>query len=95
MLTASGCVLGLSKLTVNLLLSSSWEFGSYSPNPRFILIAYTNLNQRDTVASVGVLWSPSLPSTNSNSAIKIFRHALSLDEVSDLVLSRPQIRTIY
>lgn len=36
---------------------------------------------RDTVASVGVLVSPALPFTNSNSTIKTFRHALSLDEV--------------
>ncbi|KAG6885643.1 hypothetical protein C0993_011777 [Termitomyces sp. T159_Od127] len=34
----------------------------------------------DTVASVGVLASRTLPFTNSNKAIKTFRHALSLDE---------------
>jgi len=34
----------------------------------------------DTVCSVGVLWSPALPFINSNTDIKTFRHALSLDE---------------
>ncbi|KAG5645997.1 hypothetical protein DXG03_004599 [Asterophora parasitica] len=34
----------------------------------------------DTVASVGVLRSRTLPFTSSNKAIKTFRHALSLDE---------------
>jgi uncharacterized protein (DUF2235 family) len=34
----------------------------------------------DTVASVGVLATKTLPSTNENSSIKIFRQALSLDE---------------
>ncbi|KAG6919254.1 hypothetical protein DXG01_008050 [Tephrocybe rancida] len=34
----------------------------------------------DTVASVGVLAGRTLPFTNSNKAIKTFRHALSLDE---------------
>ncbi|KAG5735872.1 hypothetical protein E4T56_gene3851 [Termitomyces sp. T112] len=34
----------------------------------------------DTVASVGMLASRTLPFTNSNKAIKTFRHALSLDE---------------
>ncbi|KDR82959.1 hypothetical protein GALMADRAFT_238664 [Galerina marginata CBS 339.88] len=34
----------------------------------------------DTVASVGVIMGKTLPFTNSNSAIKTFRHALSLDE---------------
>lgn len=37
---------------------------------------------RDTVASVGVIMGRTLPFTNSNSSIKTFRHALSLDEVS-------------
>ncbi|KAJ2929449.1 hypothetical protein H1R20_g7642, partial [Candolleomyces eurysporus] len=34
----------------------------------------------DTVASVGVIVGRTLPFTNSNSSIKTFRHALSLDE---------------
>ncbi|KAF9560892.1 hypothetical protein CPC08DRAFT_459719 [Agrocybe pediades] len=34
----------------------------------------------DTVASVGVIMGRTLPFTNSNRAIKTFRHALSLDE---------------
>ncbi|KAJ3524701.1 hypothetical protein NM688_g8517 [Phlebia brevispora] len=34
----------------------------------------------DTVASVGVLTSKTLPFTTSNTTIKVFRHALSLDE---------------
>lgn len=37
---------------------------------------------RDTISSVGFLTSKSLPFTSSNSAIKTFRHALALDEVS-------------
>lgn len=37
---------------------------------------------RDTVASVGVLTGRSLPFTTTNTTIKTFRHALSLDEVS-------------
>lgn len=36
----------------------------------------------DTVASVGVISSPNLPFVESNSSVKTFRHALSLDEVS-------------
>jgi uncharacterized protein (DUF2235 family) len=36
----------------------------------------------DTVASVGVVAAKTLPFTNSNTSIKTFRHALSLDEVS-------------
>ncbi|KAG1836357.1 hypothetical protein DFJ58DRAFT_818638 [Suillus subalutaceus] len=34
----------------------------------------------DTVQSTGVLWSRSLPFTDSNTLIKTFRHALALDE---------------
>ncbi|RXW24075.1 hypothetical protein EST38_g1771 [Candolleomyces aberdarensis] len=34
----------------------------------------------DTVASVGVIMGRSLPFTNSNTSVKTFRHALSLDE---------------
>jgi len=34
----------------------------------------------DTVASVGVIYTRSLPFVNSNKAIRTFRHALSLDE---------------
>lgn len=34
----------------------------------------------DTVASVGVIASRTLPFTNSNSSIRVFRHALALDE---------------
>ncbi|KAF9525477.1 hypothetical protein CPB83DRAFT_859310 [Crepidotus variabilis] len=34
----------------------------------------------DTVASVGIISGRTLPFTNSNSSIKTFRHALSLDE---------------
>lgn len=67
-------------------------FGSYSLLIfQFIIHRAYVSNSRDTVASVGILWSRSLPFTNSNSAIKTFRHALSLDEVSDLV---PKIRVL-
>ena len=38
----------------------------------------------DTVASVGVVLKKNLPFTTANSAVKTFRHALSLDEVSRL-----------
>ncbi|KAF8651914.1 hypothetical protein AX16_004559 [Volvariella volvacea WC 439] len=34
----------------------------------------------DTVSSVGVVLSRTLPYTNSNKSVKVFRHALSLDE---------------
>ena len=37
--------------------------------------------RRETVASVGVIMGRSLPFTTSNTTIKTFRHALSLDEV--------------
>ena len=40
------------------------------------------MDDRDTVASVGVVLSRSLPLTYSNKAIKKCRHAVSLDEVS-------------
>ncbi len=36
---------------------------------------------RDTVASVGYLYSPELPFVGSKDMIKVFRHALALDEV--------------
>lgn len=42
---------------------------------------------RDTVASVGLIMGRTLPFTTSNTIIKTFRHALSLDEVSS---SAPQ-----
>jgi len=34
----------------------------------------------DTVASVGIIMKKSLPFVNSNTAIRVFRHAISLDE---------------
>lgn len=37
---------------------------------------------RDTVDSVGILWGRTLPFTAGNKAIRVFRHALALDEVS-------------
>lgn len=36
---------------------------------------------RDTVASVGLLRAKTLPFTTANTTIKVFRHAVSLDEV--------------
>jgi hypothetical protein len=36
---------------------------------------------RDTVASVGVIMSRSLPFVEVNTTIRVFRQALSLDEV--------------
>ena len=36
--------------------------------------------RRDTVGSVGVIPHPSLPFVQSNDAIRVFRHALALDE---------------
>lgn len=39
----------------------------------------------DTVASVGVIASRTLPFTNSNSSIRVFRHALALDEVRSII----------
>lgn len=43
---------------------------------------FTYFYVRDTVASVGLLAGRSLPFVTTNNAIKTFRHALSLDEVS-------------
>lgn len=40
-----------------------------------------SLAVRDTVQSTGVLVNRMLPFTEANDAIKVFRHALSLDEV--------------
>lgn len=39
------------------------------------------LIDRDTVASVGVIMSRSLPFVDVNTTIRVFRQALSLDEV--------------
>jgi len=50
------------------------------PNPVNHLVD-SGMNDRDTVASVGLVLSRSLPLTYSNKAIKTFRQALSLDEV--------------
>jgi len=38
---------------------------------------------RDTVASVGVIMGRSLPFVDVNTTIRVFRQALSLDEVRD------------
>lgn len=43
---------------------------------------------RYTVDSVGIIWGRTLPFTTSNKAIKVFRHALALDEVSRTTSSR-------
>lgn len=43
----------------------------------------------DTVSSIGIISSKTLPFTNSNTSIKTFRHALSLDEarvIADVLL---------
>jgi hypothetical protein len=39
------------------------------------------IDYRDTVASVGLLRSQTLPFVDANSSIRVFRQALSLDEV--------------
>ena len=39
------------------------------------------VDYRDTVASVGFLWSQTLPFVDTNASIRVFRQALSLDEV--------------
>ena len=44
-------------------------------------LRYADHFLRDTVSSVGVFWGHHLPFTSSNTSIKCFRHALSLDEV--------------
>jgi hypothetical protein len=41
---------------------------------------------RDTVASVGLMISPSLPFVDENTTIRVFRQALSLDEVCGVEL---------
>ena len=43
------------------------------------------LSDRDTVASVGIVMGRGLPFVGSNTTIRVFRHALSLDEVCDTV----------
>lgn len=45
------------------------------------------MRNRDTVASVGVVMNRTLPFVSSNTAIKTFRHAVSLDEVSCRIFS--------
>jgi len=40
---------------------------------------------RDTVPSVGLLWSQTLPFVDANASILVFRQALSLDEVDDAI----------
>jgi len=45
---------------------------------RAVIVDYVGV--WDTVASVGVVYGRNLPFTTSNAAIKVFRHALSLDE---------------
>jgi len=42
------------------------------------------LVHRDTVASVGLVIGRSLPFVDSNSAIRVFRQGLSLDEVCEV-----------
>ncbi|ELU44441.1 hypothetical protein AG1IA_01525 [Rhizoctonia solani AG-1 IA] len=45
-----------------------------------LLLVIRDLSPRDTVSSVGLLWPRHLPFTSSNSIVKTFRHAVSLDE---------------
>ena len=45
------------------------------------MLASPLISCRDTVASVGLLYGRNLPFTTNNDAIRVFRHALSLDEV--------------
>ena len=61
-------------------LLNLWVFGR---SLQALCFLYMTLNwyNRDTVASTGGLWSKTLPFTNSNSSIRTFWHALSLDEV--------------
>jgi len=59
--------------------SISLGYGPWSP-------IFTNVRAfmgdfRDTVASVGLIYGHSLPFTAVNSAVRVFRHALSFDEV--------------
>ena len=46
------------------------------------ILASSLISYRDTVASVGLLYGRNLPFTTNNDAIRVFRHALSLDEAS-------------
>jgi len=54
----------------------------YAPLAFIILVSVLTSLYRDTVASVGLLYGRNLPFTMSNEAVRVFRHALSLDEVS-------------
>ncbi|KAH9953351.1 hypothetical protein BC827DRAFT_1146310 [Russula dissimulans] len=47
---------------------------------REVIIDFLGVWYVDTVPSVGLLWSPTLPFAGSNDMIRVFRHALSLDE---------------
>jgi hypothetical protein len=40
-----------------------------------------DLINRDTISTVGLIMSRSLPSLEPSSSIRVFRHAVSLDEV--------------
>lgn len=59
--------------------------------PIHSLAVNVHTTPRDTVASVGVIYGRNLPFTSSNSAVRIFRHALSLDEVFDYTRIAPHI----
>ena len=60
----------------------------YAPPALPIPVPVSTLTKyRDTVASVGLLYGRNLPFTTNNEAVRVFRHALSLDEVRvDLLL---------
>jgi len=70
-----------SRPIAELLPSILWGFGGSPAHANITFLWNYFFMGRDTVASVGVIMGRTLPFTNSNSSIKTFRHALSLDEV--------------
>ena len=58
-----------------------WSVKNYF---HFVLSILRCFSHRDTVSSVGLFWGRHLPFSASTTIIKRFRHALSLDEVSQV-----------
>ena len=81
MLLVSRSQPALNKPSAEMSRSSLSEYGTRTI---FAIHSPSNCHDpyRDTVASVGMLMSKTLPFTTANTTIKTFRHALSLDEVN-------------
>ena len=51
----------------------------------------TESHYRETVSGVGIIMTKTLPFTTKNELIKVFRQALSLDEVCELFIENEGI----